>query len=150
MQDDPSVQIVNDSQRWYVERLIQGGELEGLPVLAAAAPFKSGFAGIDDYTDVPAGTLSYRSAADLYIYPNTLKVVQLTGAQVREWLERAAGAFNQIDPGVSAVQPLLDRVLRSYNFDVLDGVSYQIDITQPSRYDAGGNLVNPGAPGSRI
>jgi len=43
VQDDPTVQIVNMSQRDYVERYIQGDpDLEGIPVLAAAAPFKVG------------------------------------------------------------------------------------------------------------
>ena len=35
--------------------------------------------------------------ADIYIYPNTIRVVKVTGAQVREWLERSAGIYNQID-----------------------------------------------------
>ncbi len=34
---------------------------------------------------------------------------------------------------------------RSYNFDVIDGVNYQIDITQPARYDKECKLVNPNA-----
>ncbi len=43
VQDDPTIQIVNNAQIDYVERFIQGDpDLEGLPVLAAAAPFKVG------------------------------------------------------------------------------------------------------------
>lgn len=41
VQDDPTVQIVNLAQRDYVERFIQGDpDLDGLPVLSAAAPLK--------------------------------------------------------------------------------------------------------------
>jgi 2',3'-cyclic-nucleotide 2'-phosphodiesterase/3'-nucleotidase len=145
VQDDPSIQIVTDAQKAYVENLIQGTELEGLPVLSAGAPFKAGFGSAENYTDVPAGTVSIRNMADLYIYPNTVKVVKITGAGVREWLERSAGAFLQIDPNVTTPQPLLNDSFPSYNFDVLDGVTYQIDVTQPSRYDGTGTLVAPDA-----
>ncbi len=145
VQDDPSVQIVTAAQKSYVEAQIVGTEYADLPVLSAGAPFKAGFGSPDNYTNVPEGTVSYRNMADLYIFPNTLKVVRLTGAQVREWLERSAGAFNQIDPDLATPQPLLNDFFPSYNFDVIDGVEYEIDITQPARYDLDGKLVNPDA-----
>ncbi len=143
--DDPSVQIVNQAQTWYTERAVQGTEYEGLPILSAAAPFKAGGrGGAGYYTDIPAGTLAIKNVADLYIYPNTLKVVKLTGAQVREWLERAAGQFNQISEG-SRDTALLNPDFPSYNYDVIDGVTYGIDVSQPSRYDGDGNLADDSA-----
>ncbi len=146
--DDPSVQLVNQAQTWYTERAVQGTEYENLPILSAAAPFKAGGrGGAAYYTDIPAGTLAIKNVADLYIYPNTLKVVKLTGAGVREWLERAAGQFNQVSAD-NPDQPLLNEDFPSYNFDVIDGVTYQIDLSQPSKYDAEGNLVSENA--SRI
>jgi len=142
VQDDPSVQIVNDAQIWYVEQQVVGTELEGLPILSAGAPFKTGFGNPANYTDIAAGPISLGSVADLYLYPNTLKVVRLTGAQIRLWLERAAGIFNQIDPNSTAEQALINTSFPSYNFDVIDGLTYQIDVTQPSRYDSSGGLAN--------
>ncbi|MCG8422831.1 MAG: bifunctional 2',3'-cyclic-nucleotide 2'-phosphodiesterase/3'-nucleotidase [Proteobacteria bacterium] len=142
VQDDPSIQIVTESQRLYVENLIQGGDLDGIPVLSAGAPFKAGYGSTENYTDIPKGVVSMRNMADLYLYPNTLQVVRINGRQVRNWLERSAGAFNQIDPNSDAEQPLLNPDFPSYNFDVIDGVDYDIDITQPSRYDSDGNLLN--------
>ncbi|PID59178.1 bifunctional 2',3'-cyclic-nucleotide 2'-phosphodiesterase/3'-nucleotidase [candidate division KSB3 bacterium] len=149
VQDDPSVQIVSIAQRWYVERIIQGTEYDGFPVLSAAAPFKAGGRGGPDYyTDVPAGDIALKNISDLYIYPNDLKVVLLTGAQVKEWLERSAGQFHQIDPASSEEQALINTAFPSYNFDVIDGLTYEIDVTQPSKYGPKGELVNPEA--SRI
>ncbi len=145
IQDDPSIQIVTDAQKTYVETQIQGTEYADLPVLSAGAPFKAGFGNPDNYTNIAAGTVSYRNIADLYIFPNILKVVKLTGADVREWLERSAGAFRQIEPNSTDKQPLLNPDFPSYNFDVIDGVSYEIDITQPSRYDVDGKLANADA-----
>ena len=139
--DDPSVQIVSQAQRWYVEQLMQGTQWEGLPILSAAAPFKAGGRGGPDYyTDVAAGDVAIRNVADLYLYPNTVRAVKITGAQVKDWLERSAGMFNRITPG-EADQVLLHPDFPSYNFDVIDGVEYQIDLTQPARYDRDGAVV---------
>jgi len=126
VQDDPSIQIVTDAQMAYGERAIQGTEYDGLPVLSAGAPFKAGGrGGPDNYTDLPAGEIAIRNVADLYVYPNTVRLVKLDGAQVREWLERAAAQFNTIDPSVSETQFLVSETHPSYNFDVIDGVSYR-------------------------
>ncbi|MEZ3501673.1 bifunctional 2',3'-cyclic-nucleotide 2'-phosphodiesterase/3'-nucleotidase [Pantoea sp. KPR_PJ] len=151
VQDDPTVQIVNNAQRAYVEHFIQGDpDLGRLPVLSAAAPFKAGGRKNDpaSYTEVEKGDLTFRNAADLYLYPNTLVVMKISGAQVKEWLECSAGQFNHIDPQRSGVQPLINWDFRTYNFDVIDGVNYQIDVTQPARYDSECQLIN--ARASRI
>ncbi|MBN3096308.1 bifunctional 2',3'-cyclic-nucleotide 2'-phosphodiesterase/3'-nucleotidase [Pectobacterium brasiliense] len=146
IQDDPTVQIVNNAQRAYVEHFIQGDpDLADLPVLSAAAPFKAGGRKNDpaSYVEVEKGQLTFRNAADLYLYPNTLVVVKVNGQQVQEWLECSAGQFKQIDPSKSEPQSLLNwDGFRTYNFDVIDGVNYQIDVTQPARYDSECALIN--------
>lgn len=146
VQDDPTVQIVNLAQKDYVERFIQGDpNLDGLPVLAAAAPFKAGGRKNDpsNFTEVESGQLTFRNAADLYLYPNTLVAMKVSGEEVQEWLECSAGQFNQIDPNSDKVQSLINwDEFRTYNFDVIDGVNYQIDITKPARYDANCKLIN--------
>lgn len=151
VQDDPTVQIVNNAQRAYVEHFIQGDpDLSRLPVLSAAAPFKAGGRKNDpaSYVEVEKGNLTFRNAADLYLYPNTLVVMKVSGAQVKEWLECSAGQFNQIDPHSAKPQALINWDFRTYNFDVIDGVQYQIDVTQPARYDSECQLINKDA--SRI
>ncbi|MCL6351149.1 bifunctional 2',3'-cyclic-nucleotide 2'-phosphodiesterase/3'-nucleotidase [Pectobacterium polaris] len=146
IQDDPTVQIVNNAQRAYVEHFIQGDpDLADLPVLSAAAPFKAGGRKNDpaSYVEVEKGQLTFRNAADLYLYPNTLVVVKVNGQQVQEWLECSAGQFKQIDPSKREPQSLLNwDGFRTYNFDVIDGVNYQIDVTQPARYDSECELIN--------
>ncbi|OSQ50804.1 bifunctional 2',3'-cyclic-nucleotide 2'-phosphodiesterase/3'-nucleotidase [Marivita geojedonensis] len=143
--DDPSVQIVSNAQTWYIEQMMQGTPHEGLPILSAAAPFKAGGRGGPEYyTDVPVGDVAIKNVADLYLYPNTVRAVRVTGAQVKDWLERSAGMFNQVEPG-STDAPLLNPNFPSYNFDVIDGVSYQIDLSQPSKFDRDGAVINPDA-----
>ena len=143
VQDDSSVQVITNAQKRYVERLIQGSEYDGLPVLSASAPFKTGGRGGRDYfTEIPAGEIALKHIADLYIYPNTLRAVRVSGAEVREWLEMSAGLFNQIDPDSEAEQELISARFSSFNFDVIDGVSYRIDVSRPPRYTPDGELLN--------
>ncbi|PNH92766.1 2',3'-cyclic-nucleotide 2'-phosphodiesterase [Vibrio diazotrophicus] len=147
VQDDPTVQIVSLAQKDYVERFIQGDpNLDGLPVLSAAAPFKAGGRKNDpsNFTEVESGELTFRNAADLYLYPNTLVTLKVSGKEVKEWLECSAGQFKQIDVNSSEPQSLIDwDGFRTYNFDVIDGVNYQIDITKPAKYDGDCKVINP-------
>ncbi|WP_029788845.1 MULTISPECIES: 2',3'-cyclic-nucleotide 2'-phosphodiesterase [Vibrio] len=147
VQDDPTIQIVNLAQKDYVERFIQGDpNLADIPVLSAAAPFKVGGRKDDPngFTEVESGQLTFRNAADLYLYPNTLVAMKVKGKEVHEWLECSAGQFNQIDVNSTKPQSLLNwDNFRTYNFDVIDGVNYQIDVTQPPKYDASCNVINP-------
>ncbi|MCI5073835.1 bifunctional 2',3'-cyclic-nucleotide 2'-phosphodiesterase/3'-nucleotidase [Oricola sp.] len=146
--DDPSVQIVSQAQIWYVSHLLKDGEYKDLPVLSAAAPFKAGGRGGPDYyTDVAAGAVAIKNVADLYLYPNTVRAVAIDGATVKEWLEMSAGIFNQVEPG-KADQPLINPDFPSYNFDVIDGVTYKIDLSQPAKYTPKGEIAN--ADASRI
>jgi 2',3'-cyclic-nucleotide 2'-phosphodiesterase/3'-nucleotidase len=136
--DTSAIDVVNRAQADFLRAQIESAypALRELPVLSAAAPFKTGAAGPDDYTQVPAGTLAIRHAADLYLYPNTLVAVKISGAQLRTWLEQSARRFRQIDPESTAPQALVDDTVPGYNFDVIDGVHYVIDLTR--------------APGERI
>ncbi|TNE66460.1 MAG: bifunctional 2',3'-cyclic-nucleotide 2'-phosphodiesterase/3'-nucleotidase [Rhodobacteraceae bacterium] len=146
--DDPSVQIVSNAQLWYIAEMMKGTEHEGLPILSAAAPFKAGGRGGPEYyTDVAPGDVAIKNVADLYLYPNTIRAVRINGAQLKGWLERSAGMFNQVEKGAKDAV-LLNPDFASYNFDVIDGVTYQIDISQPSRFTSSGEPLNPDA--SRI
>ncbi|KAA0778593.1 bifunctional 2',3'-cyclic-nucleotide 2'-phosphodiesterase/3'-nucleotidase [Bacillus sp. BB51/4] len=148
VQDDPSVQIVTNAQKWYVEQELKKPEYEkikDIPVLSAGAPFKAGGRnGAAYYTDIPAGTLAIKNVADLYVYPNTLYAVKVNGAQVKEWLEMSAGQFNQINPKPKGKieQQLVNTGYPTYNFDIIDGLKYEIDVTQPAKYDKDGKVVN--------
>ncbi|HFR3748376.1 TPA: bifunctional 2',3'-cyclic-nucleotide 2'-phosphodiesterase/3'-nucleotidase [Streptococcus suis] len=148
VKDDPSVQIVNKAQLWYLEKELAGTEEGKLPLLSAAAPFKAGGRGIsegDNYTDIPAGSIAIKNVADLYLYDNVTAILKITGADLKEWLEMSAGQFNQVDRNNKEPQELLNINFRNYNFDVIDGVTYTYDITQPNKYDTSGKLVNKDA-----
>lgn len=118
-----------------------------LPVLSAVAPSKfGGRAGPRYYSDVPAGEISLRHLADLHVFPNELRAVVATGAQILDWLEMSAGIFNRLssqDP-----QMLINPQRAGHNFDLLHGLSCQFDLAEPARFDAEGRIVNP--TGTRV
>ncbi|WP_284465934.1 bifunctional 2',3'-cyclic-nucleotide 2'-phosphodiesterase/3'-nucleotidase, partial [Diaphorobacter nitroreducens] len=132
--DPGAIQIVNQAQQAYVAAYIQANlpQYAQLPVLSVSAPFKSGFQGGKDFTDVAAGPLAIYNAADLYLYPNTVYAVKVNGADVKDWLEAAAKRFNQIDPAKAGEQALIS-TFPGYNFDMFTtaDVQYEIDVTQP-------------------
>lgn len=141
--DNSALELIGQSQRWYAAEKLKNTPYADLPILSATAPFKcGGRGGPANYTDVPAGTLSLKSMANLYVYPNTLKAVLLNGDEVREWLEMSAGQFRYIRNDDLQPQQLLNDDFQSFNFDVLDGVTFTLDITKPARYDSMGKLAN--------
>lgn len=75
VQDDPTVQIVNNAQKAYVEHYIQGDpDLADLPVLSAAAPFKVGGRKND-----PASFRKWKGTADLPQRGRSVSLPQYAG-----------------------------------------------------------------------
>ncbi|SFI91291.1 2',3'-cyclic-nucleotide 2'-phosphodiesterase / 3'-nucleotidase / 5'-nucleotidase [Paenibacillus sp. UNC496MF] len=150
VQDDPSVQIVTQAQKWYVQKKLEADNSpdKDLPILSVGAPFKAGRNGPTEYTDIKAGDLAIKSASDLYLYDNTLKAIKVKGSVVKDWLDMSAGMFNQIDPSKTGEQSLLNPSFPVFNFDVIDGVTYQVDVTKPAKYKADGTVND--ASSSRI
>ncbi len=130
-----AIQLVNQAQAAYVKDYVAANlpQYASLPVLSVSAPFKSGFGGGSDYTDVQQGNVAINNAADLYLYPNTVYAVKVTGAGIKNWLEKAANRFNQIDVTKTTAQELVGS-FPGYNFDMFThtDISYEIDVTQPA------------------
>jgi 2',3'-cyclic-nucleotide 2'-phosphodiesterase / 3'-nucleotidase len=143
--DNAALQVISDAQIWYARQLLAGGPHATLPLLSAVAPFKAGGrGGVEFFTQVPEGQVALKNIADLYIYPNTLKAVKVTGQQLKDWLEMSSGIFNQIKASADE-QPLINAAFPAFNFDMIDGVTYQIDLAQPAKYDGQGKIVNADA-----
>ena len=140
-----SLRIVAEAQRSYVASRLSDPDLQDLPILSAVAPFKSGGrSGPAGYTDIAQGPLALRHIADLYAFPNAIAALCLTGAEVIEWLERSASAFNRIQPGSTGTL-LRDSDFPGYNFEMIDPLDVQLDLSQPARYDPDGKRINKDA-----
>lgn len=125
--DTPILDYIHKVQTDLVERALAGTPDASLPVLSIAAPFSR--------TAVfPAGPVSVRDMAGLYVYDNTLLAVRLTGAQLKDYLEYSAKYFNQLAPGAPVDLATLTNAAGTpdYNYDQLSGITYDIDISRPA------------------
>ncbi len=136
--DSSVTQIINDAQLWWAKNEFKEGEYSDLPILSAAAPFQAGREDPEYFTEVWEGDITIGDVTDIYIYANQIRVMKLNGKQVIEWLERSAENFNQIDPDASGTQELLNSEFSAYNYDVIEGIEYEIDVTKPK----GERIVN--------
>ena len=138
--DCHSVRIVNEAQAAFVTDRLAGGPFGHLPVLSSSAPFRAGgLGGAGNYTFIPAGDLLLRHATDLYIHPNTIMALRLTGAEIARWLEFSVQAYHRILPGV-ADQPLIRADHPSFLCDTISGLSYEIDLSATG-HDEGGQRI---------
>jgi 2',3'-cyclic-nucleotide 2'-phosphodiesterase/3'-nucleotidase len=140
-EDTAALDFINLVQGQAVRAAIAGTPAALLPMLSIAAPF---------YKDanIPAGDVSVRDVAGLYIYDNTLLGITFTGAEVKAYLERSAVYFKQVTgTGPFAPADLTNAVTveapkgtPDYNYDVMGGLD------APLTYDIDVSL----APGARI
>ncbi|MDN4054321.1 bifunctional 2',3'-cyclic-nucleotide 2'-phosphodiesterase/3'-nucleotidase [Massilia sp. YIM B02763] len=132
--DVSALQVVNAAQTDYVRKYVAANlpQYASLPVLSMTAPFKTGFGGAADYTDVAPGSLALNNAADLYLYPNALYVVKVDGKGLKAWLEKSAARFNTIDPARTEAQELVNPQYPAFNFDTPTSaeLQYEIDVTK--------------------
>lgn len=109
-----------------------------LPVLVALAPFRTGGRGGPEYfVDIPAGTFRRSDLSTLYPFTNHAAVIEVTGTDLSEWLERAASAFSHL-PSPGAPAPLLDDTIPGFNLDMIAGLDYEIDLCRPAAFDGNG------------
>ncbi len=135
--------LVAEAQRAFVGRHLEGTDLAGLPMISSVSPSKSGgLGGPRNFTNIAAGPLTLRSLADLYIYPNRVAASRLSGADVALWLERSVSAYHVIHPGIDE-QYLMDPSFPGYNFEILYGLDYEVDLTTPARFAGDGTEISP-------
>ena len=144
--DNSSMQIISDAQKNYVKKLIDNNDpalekYKNLPVLSASAPFKAG-SSAENYVDVKAGGLAIRDLSNLYKFDNTVAVIKLSGSDIKEWLEFSSNMYNTIDPNSTEDQDLINRDFPTFNYDVIDGIEYEVDVTKEPKYDKTGNIIN--------
>ncbi|MGV9771291.1 bifunctional metallophosphatase/5'-nucleotidase [Streptosporangium sp. NPDC003464] len=124
--DTPILDYIQKVQTETVKKALEGTADAGLPVLSIAAPFSR-------TATFPAGPVSVRDMAGLYIYDNTLMAVKLTGAQLKDYLEYSARYYNQLAPEAPVDLATLTNAngTPDYNYDQLSGVSYDVDVAKP-------------------
>jgi 2',3'-cyclic-nucleotide 2'-phosphodiesterase/3'-nucleotidase len=143
--DTNMIQLITDVQTWAIENSELNAEAMKNPVLSMAAPFRYGAGGPDDYTDIPEGEISLAGVGNIYLYDDILVAIEISGENLKAYLEHAATNFNQITPG-SGDMPLINPDFQGYYYDQIDGVEYVIDVTRP----LGDRIVSLSYEGSAI
>ncbi len=109
VQDTPLLDFINE-----VQRRRAGAQL------SAAAAF-------DVQPGLPEGDVHQRDVSGIYPYENTLRAVRISGQQLREYLEHSARYFRTYEPG----QAIINDSVAGYNYDVVSGVVYNVDLSRP-------------------
>ncbi|MGH7548794.1 MAG: 5'-nucleotidase C-terminal domain-containing protein [Gemmatimonadales bacterium] len=108
-EDTPLLDFINE-----VQRRRAGAEL------SAAADF-------DLDAGLPEGEVRIRDVAGTYPYENTLRAVRISGAQLKAYLEQSSRYYRTYQPGGTVINDSVP----GFNFDVVSGVIYNIDLSQP-------------------
>ncbi|MFD8147304.1 bifunctional metallophosphatase/5'-nucleotidase [Streptomyces sp. NPDC059708] len=127
VKDVPIIDLISHVQAETVKGALAGTEWAALPVLSQASCFSR-------TASIPAGQVTIKDAAGLYPFENTLEARLLTGAQLKDYLEYSAKYYVRTAPG-DVVDPAKLTNAEStpdYNYDALYGLSYDIDIAQPT------------------
>lgn len=125
--DTAIVDFIQHVQTQTVDAALEGTQYADLPVLSLAAPFSRSAL-------FPAGEVTIRDIAGLYIYDNTLHAVTMTGAQVKDYLEYGNGMYFHTVPAGATFDPARDVNLNNrpdYHLDLLSGVHYEVDLSEP-------------------
>ncbi|MFJ4919177.1 bifunctional metallophosphatase/5'-nucleotidase [Streptomyces sp. NPDC088725] len=124
--DEPIIDLINHVQTETVKAALAGGEWAALPVLSQASCFSR-------TAKIPAGEVTLKDAAGLYPFENTLEARLVTGAQLKEYLEFSAAYYVQTAAGAPVDTSKLTNAGNTpdYNYDVVSGVTYEIDIAKP-------------------
>jgi 2',3'-cyclic-nucleotide 2'-phosphodiesterase/3'-nucleotidase len=141
---DPSLTFFARAKMRYAKRVLADMPEGELPLLCATSSFKAGGRrGPGNYVSIAPGPLRLNHIDDLYLFNNTLAAIEISGAELRKWLEHSARSFHHIPSGSQDLW-LRDKTYPSYNFDVIFGVTYAFDISRPALYDIEGNLCHTG------
>ena len=81
--------------------------------------------------EIAKGPVTVRQIAALYLYDNELYAIEGNGAMVKSALENAAKFFNTCSDPHCERGPLINNNVIGYNFDIAQGVTYEIDVTRP-------------------
>jgi 2',3'-cyclic-nucleotide 2'-phosphodiesterase/3'-nucleotidase len=79
---------------------------------------------------IAKGPVTVRDIAELYVYENTLAVLEVTGQQLKDALEHSAKYYNNYESGKKPRELINDKI-PAYNFDIAEGVTYDLDISKP-------------------
>ncbi|TLN18947.1 bifunctional metallophosphatase/5'-nucleotidase, partial [bacterium] len=114
--DGPMADLINQVQ-------MDAAAEAGYPVEASLAAL------FTNQAQLLEGPIKLKDAYAVYIYDNTLYVVEATGQMIKDELEWSANYFNQYFYEPTGVT--VNSAVRDYNYDLWSGIEYTLDVTKP-------------------
>lgn len=118
IQDTALLDFINEVQLYYTKADV-----------SAAAAFKNDM-------NLVAGPFKKKNVADIYKYTNTLMGINITGENLKKYMEWSASYYNTTKDGDITIS--FNENVRGYNYDMFSGINYDIDISRK----AGDRIVN--------
>ena len=157
IEDNSLIQLINNAKMTRALKIIQTDKTDyaSYPVVAATSYVKCGSDDDKEYVSFTDYFLeSYLS--NLQIYKTGVFLYPISGAQLREWMEWSASAYNTTVPGHNASGTALSSAGTQYNqtvfqnewnsdpsnFYIFDGMEYTIDTSIEPRYNFAGTQIN--------
>ena len=114
LKDHPFIEFINKVQMTF-----------GKADISSTALFDHQSAGFSSH-------VTMRDIVSNYIYPNTLRVLRLTGQDIKDALERSASFFKTYTGGEIEINPAFTTPKpQHYNYDMWEGIDYLINISRP-------------------
>lgn len=126
LMETPVIQLINTVQKHYAKAQV-----------SSAALFNFG-------SNLKEGDFKRKDVAFIYKYANTLVGVNITGENLKKYMEWSAQFYNQLEPGDLTIS--FNEKIRGYNYDMFAGINYEIDITKP----VGERIVNVTIDGKEL
>lgn len=121
--DDPLIARMGDSALTEFVNKVQmeatGAEISGTAI------FTNSIKGWKE------GPVTLRDINAVYIYANTLKVLRVTGQDLKDALEVSATYFTYADGNVEVTDRWVNPKARHYNYDIWEGIDYKIAMNRP-------------------
>lgn len=156
-EDTDLIQLLNHIKISYGIGYINNEEeaYKDYPVVAASSYLRYGSGDGNDFIEI-TDEFKRSNMYDLVNYKTGLYLYEMTGAQIREWLEWSVSCYETAGenplsskefPAYAKEKPLQYALQEAYlndwkNFYVFDGIEYTVDTKNAPRYDENGKKIN--------
>lgn len=110
LQESALIDLINEVQMYYT----------GADVSAVAL--------FNDATNMQNGDIHKCDLSLIYKYANTLYKMEMTGAQLKKYMEWSASYYNTFKDGDLTIS--FNEEIPGFNYDIFSGVNYEIDISK--------------------
>ncbi|WP_040192590.1 5'-nucleotidase C-terminal domain-containing protein [Clostridium culturomicium] len=122
--DQGVTDLINEVQLYYSDQ-----HLKSLGIDTSKIHHVSGAAMLSATSNLDSGDITKADLANIYKFDNKLYTIKTTGKQLKKYLEWTANLYNTFEEGDLTIS--FNPGFASYKYDMLSGVSYELNISRP-------------------